>query len=98
MEIKLKLNDKRQGSFYIEEENELVAEMVIRVEGPHLTVYHTEVAEKAEGKGYAKLLLNDGRLCKKTPVESNAALPFCACTVQTAACKLCRSVEVGISK
>jgi predicted GNAT family acetyltransferase len=59
MEIKLKLNDKRQGSFYIEEENELVAEMVIRVEGPHLTIYHTEVAEKAEGKGYAKLLLNE---------------------------------------
>ncbi len=39
------------------EDGEQVGEMVIRINGNNLTVYHTEVAPKAEGKGYAKKLL-----------------------------------------
>ncbi len=58
-EIKLKLNEKNQGAFTIHEGNEQVAEMVIGIAGNDLTVYHTEVAQKAEGKGFAKQLLKN---------------------------------------
>jgi predicted GNAT family acetyltransferase len=57
--IQLKIDDNGFGHFYIMEANERLGEMEIRIEGSRLTVYHTEVAEKAEGKGYAKLLLEE---------------------------------------
>jgi uncharacterized protein len=55
-EVTLNLNEKGDGGFYIMEDAEQVAEMAISVKGGHLTVYHTEVAEKFEGKGLAKKL------------------------------------------
>ena len=58
-EIQLKLNDKGFGHFYIMEGNVQLGEMELSISGPDLTVYHTEVSEKAEGKGYAKRLLNE---------------------------------------
>lgn len=39
------------------EGEEQIAKMEISVRGELLTVYHTEVAEKSEGKGFAKALL-----------------------------------------
>ena len=57
-EVKLKLDEKGHGHFYINENNEQVAEMIIGISGNDLTVYHTEVLPKAEGKGLAKELLN----------------------------------------
>ena len=56
-EIKLKLNDKNQGAFFILEKGEEMGEMVISISDSNLTVYHTEVSPKAEGRGYAKKLL-----------------------------------------
>lgn len=41
------------------EERERIAEMVIGINGKDLTVYHTEVSSKAEGKGLAKKLLEE---------------------------------------
>ena len=58
MEIKLNLNDKDHGGFFLTEGEEQIGEMTISISGERLTVYHTEVAKKAEGKGYAKKLLN----------------------------------------
>lgn len=58
-EVKLNLNEKKQGAFYIMEGAEQMGEMAVSVSGSNLTVYHTEVAAKAEGKGYAKKLLNE---------------------------------------
>ena len=55
--IKLTLNEKRHGAFYLVENEELLGEMVVSISGKNLTVYHTEVAEKAEGRGLAKKLL-----------------------------------------
>ena len=52
------LNEQQKGKFYIEEDNERLGEMVIGINGNNLTAYHTEVSPKAEGKGYAKALLN----------------------------------------
>jgi predicted GNAT family acetyltransferase len=55
--IELKLSANGQGAFVIDEGTERLAEMVIGVQGTNLTVYHTEVSEKLQGKGIAGLLL-----------------------------------------
>jgi|SRR5947209_10050349 len=57
-EIKVKLNDNGDGAFYIIDGEEQLGEMAVSISGRNLTVYHTEVATKAEGKGYAKKMLN----------------------------------------
>ncbi|MEO9021600.1 MAG: GNAT family N-acetyltransferase [Ginsengibacter sp.] len=56
-EIKLELNEKGHGHFYINEGDEQIAKMQVSVSGNDLTVFHTEVLPKAEGKGIAKKLL-----------------------------------------
>jgi predicted GNAT family acetyltransferase len=58
-EVKLNLNDKGHGAFYIMDGAEQLGEMVASITGSNLTVYHTEVSAKAEGKGYGKKLLNE---------------------------------------
>jgi predicted GNAT family acetyltransferase len=55
--VKLNLDEKGDGGFYIMDGPEVVGEMVVNVSGNDLTVYHTEVAPQAEGKGVAKQLL-----------------------------------------
>ncbi len=56
-EVKLNLDDKKHGAFYIMDGTEQSGEMVVSISDNDLTVYHTEVVEKAEGKGFAKKLL-----------------------------------------
>ena len=56
-EVQLNLKKNGCGYFSISEGEEKVAEMNIGVSGNQLTVYHTEVLPKAEGKGLAKKLL-----------------------------------------
>ena len=56
-ETKFILNEKGHGGFYILDGTEQLGEMVISINGNRLTVYHTEVSAKAEGKGLAKILL-----------------------------------------
>jgi predicted GNAT family acetyltransferase len=55
--IKLDLDENGRGAFTIAEGGEQIGEMVISIDGANLTVYHTEVDARAEGKGYAKKLL-----------------------------------------
>lgn len=57
-EVTLHLNEKNQGAFYVMEGVKRKGEMVVGISGKNLTVYHTEVADKAEGKGLAKKLLD----------------------------------------
>jgi predicted GNAT family acetyltransferase len=57
-EIKLELNDRGRGSFYITEGDDRIAFMEIGIGDGRLTAYHTEVSPKAEGKGLAKKLLS----------------------------------------
>jgi predicted GNAT family acetyltransferase len=54
----LKLDKNNNGGFYIMDEAEQIAEMAISISGKNLTVYHTEVSQKAEGKGLGKELLS----------------------------------------
>ena len=56
-EVKLTLDEKNHGHFYINENDQQVAEMVIGIAEDDLTVYHTEVLPQSEGKGLAKELL-----------------------------------------
>ena len=56
-EVKLQLNDKGHGHFYIMEGAAQMGEMVVAVADGILTAYHTEVIPEAEGKGLAKQLL-----------------------------------------
>src|SRR5215218_2437176 len=58
-DVKLNLNEKNHSACYIMEGAERLGEMVVGISGSNLTVYHTEVSAKAEGKGYAKKLLNE---------------------------------------
>jgi predicted GNAT family acetyltransferase len=58
MKVELKLDKKNNGGFYIMDEAEQIAEMAISISEKNLTVYHTEVSQKAEGKGLGKELLS----------------------------------------
>lgn len=48
-----------KGFFEIEENGKRLGEMVVSVSGNRLTVYHTEVAPEAEGRGLAKKMLEE---------------------------------------
>ena len=58
-DVKLILNEEGNGAFLIMEGQEKIAEMVIATDDRNLTVYHTEVSPKAEGRGLAKKLLEE---------------------------------------
>ena len=74
-EVKLNLNEKGHGAFYIMDGAEQMGEMVISVSGSNLTVYHTEVSTKAEGKGLAKKLLT--ALAEYARGEGLKVIPLC---------------------
>ena len=74
-EVQLKLNDKGYGSFYIMEGAEQLGEMVVSISGSNLTVYHTEVSPKAEGKGYAKKMLN--AMVDHARINNLKVIPLC---------------------
>ena len=48
-----------QQVFLIKDGADKLAEMVIKITGDVMTVYHTEVVPAAEGKGLAKALFNN---------------------------------------
>lgn len=56
--IKARLNAQGSGAFTLYEQETERGEMVVGTSGHELTVYHTQVAPEAEGKGYAKQLLD----------------------------------------
>ena len=56
-DVKLELDEKGHGHFHIVDGEEQLAEMAVSIANGLLTVYHTEVLPKAEGKGLAKQLL-----------------------------------------
>lgn len=56
-EVRLHINEEGKGIFYIDEDGETIAKMVIRLAPGRLTAIHTEVDRKAEGRGLAKKLL-----------------------------------------
>jgi uncharacterized protein len=76
-EVKLNLDKNGSGYFYIGEEEEKIAEMMINISGNDLTVYHTEVLPKAEGKGLAKKLLTSmADYARKNNLKVTALCPY----------------------
>ena len=76
-EVKLELDEKHHGHFYVNENDELIAEMKIGISGEELTVYHTEVLPKAEGKGWAKkMFLTMVDYARKNKLKVIALCPF----------------------
>ena len=57
-DVELFLNDRRQGGFTVQGDAGQWGKMEIAIEGNHLIIYHTEVTKAAEGKGFAKQLLD----------------------------------------
>lgn len=51
------LNEQQHGAFRLFEDEQQQGEMAVAIRGNLMTVYHTEVNPEAEGKGYAKQLL-----------------------------------------
>lgn len=58
VDVKFRTGEQNSSAFFIEENGEQLGEMVVDIKDGKLTVYHTEVDPKAEGKGYAKELLS----------------------------------------
>ena len=57
MEIKQK-DDGKKGAFFVEEENQILAEMTYVWSGPdRIIIDHTEVNEKLKGKNAGKQML-----------------------------------------
>ncbi|WP_020604621.1 GNAT family N-acetyltransferase [Spirosoma spitsbergense] len=56
--VKSMLRQHGQGAFKLYEDTTELGEMIVSVNGDRLTAYHTQVAPEAQGKGYAKQLLN----------------------------------------
>lgn len=57
-EIQFDLDAKNKGRFIILENGEPLGEMAVVIDGDKLSVFHTEVLPKAEGKGFAKKMLD----------------------------------------
>ena len=73
--IKLELDEKKHGAFNLYVEDKKQGEMTVSIKDDVLTVYHTGVEPEAEGKGYAKKLLEE----MTSYVRSNnmMVLPLC---------------------
>ena len=56
-QIELKLNGAGEGFFELWENNERLGEMAVAIADGMLTVFHTGVVPKAEGRGLAKKML-----------------------------------------
>ncbi len=76
-EVKLNLDEKKHGHFYIIEDAKQIAEMIIGISGNDLTVYHTEVSPEYEGKGLAKKLLTSmADYARKNELKVIALCPY----------------------
>lgn len=76
-EVELRLNGNGRGYFLIKENGEELGQMEVSVIGNQLTAFHTEVVPKAEGKGYAKKLLNEMvSYSRKNNLKVKALCPF----------------------
>jgi len=57
-DVQLLINENSEGEFFIMDGNEKIGEMVFSIAQGNLTVYHTEVVQRPETKGFGGRLLN----------------------------------------
>lgn len=76
-EVKLYIDEKGDGDFFISETEQKIATMQIGIHGNELTVYHTEVSETYEGKGLAKkMMLTMVDYARKNNLKVFALCPY----------------------
>lgn len=76
-EVKVKLDDSGEGYFYMDENGEEMAQMVVTISGNELTAHHTEVFPKGEGKGLGKkLLAGMAQYARRNELKVSALCPF----------------------
>lgn len=75
-QVELNLNDRGRGAFVIKENGEQIAEMAVGIDDESIVVYHTEVSSKAEGRGLAKLLLQE--MVAYAREKQLKVIPLCA--------------------
>ncbi|OXA89950.1 GNAT family N-acetyltransferase [Flavobacterium hercynium] len=73
--IKLELDEKKHGAFNLYVDTKKLGEMTVSIKDDLLTVYHTGVEPEGEGKGYAKMLLNE--MTSYVRAHNMVVLPLC---------------------
>jgi uncharacterized protein len=73
--VKFEQNENNAGAFTVNDEGKKLGEMVVDIKEGRLTVYHTEVAPEAEGKGYAKELLDN--MVEYARKNNLQVIPYC---------------------
>ena len=58
MEIQFKIDNHQQGSFFIEESGNQIAELDFAINGDEINAYHTGVRKEYEGQGIAGKLFD----------------------------------------
>ena len=76
MEIEFRMNEKKQGSFYIEKEGQQIAELDFEVKENLLNAYHTGVRPELEGQGIAARLFD--RMVSFARQEGYKVIPSCS--------------------
>src|SRR5690242_7602922 len=75
--IELKLNKTGHGYFILTEDDEQLGEMEVSITKDQITVFHTEVIPRAEGRGLASKLLNEMvEYARKNRLKVNALCPY----------------------
>ena len=74
-EISLKMEGHKRGIFLAKDGIEELGEMIFEIEGTALTVYHTEVEQKANGTGLAKRILE--KMVAFARDKSLMVIPMC---------------------
>ena len=73
--IKLELDEKKHGAFNLYVDGKKLGEMTASLKDDLLTVYHTGVEPEAEGKGYARKLLEE--MVSYVRANKLMVLPLC---------------------
>lgn len=75
VEIRHESLDNGPDAFNLYKEGKKIGEMIVEVRGSEMTVFHTEVDEEEEGKGYAAMILAE--MVKYVREQNLKVIPMC---------------------
>jgi predicted GNAT family acetyltransferase len=77
LEIKFELNKQGRGRFYIERNDEILADMSIAIKDNKLIVYHTEVKSQLRGLNIGKQMIDRmADYARKNKLKVKPLCPF----------------------
>lgn len=74
--VKFETLENEPDAFNLCKEGKKIGEMIVETKGQDMTVFHTEVDENEEGKGYAGMLLAE--MTKYVREHQLKVVPMCA--------------------